>query len=365
MINRPSILSITGSDSTGGAGVQADIRTITAMGANALAVVTSVTVKDGDGVMTIYNLPEEQVVGQVQNAIEYIHPHTVKVGMLRDADTIVSLSKEIVAMKNIVLAPGIMSSRGERLLTDEALRMWEHHLLPMAKMVVMRCDEAEVLLGMKISTDDDMVKAASMLTRRGADSVMLRGGLYVKNMLKALLYYKGRSTFYSTYNMEGWQRHGVSGAMSTAIATRLAMGDDIATAVSEAHKYMHSQVVYSVTPEQNMTTASGYRPADIYNNFLTLIAGNYRTSHDVNFYADKMAITTRYLYNVTLKVVRKSPKVVIAEYIVQEAKKLLETSRLSIQEISDMLGFSSQTMFSRFFSTYAGSSPSNYRKNLA
>lgn len=366
--HKPAILSITGSDPTGEAGVQADIMTITAMGGNAFAVVTSATVQDEKGVSSIYDMPEQVVTGQTQCIINTVHPHAVKVGMVRDIDTIVTLSNEIVALRNIVLAPGIVSSRGERLMSDDALRMWEHHLLPMARVLVLRCNEAEALLKMKISTDEDMVRAAKILARKGADAVLLRGAHHDKDMLKSLLYGKGRYGFFSTHNLEGWQRHGVSGAFSTAIAVGLAMTGDVVEAVTRAHEYMHSQVVYTVLPKKDVLgmreAESGYRPADLYNQLLTLIADNYREAHDVAFYADHLSISTRYLSSITEKVVGKSPKMIISEHLMQEAKKLLETSRMPVQEITYRLGFSSQAMFSRFFTTYAGCSPREYRKKL-
>ena len=362
MFNKPSILTITGSDSTGGAGVQADIKTITAMGVNAFAVITSVTVQDSSGISCIYDLPEKLVVGQAKIVIEDIRLKAVKVGMVRDIDTIVALSREVVALRNIVLAPGIVSSSGVRLLSDNALRMWEHHLLPLAKLLVLRCDEAEVLLGISITTNMEMEKAAKMLVRKGADAVLLRMSHHVEGMLTSMLYENGTARFFSTQNVEGWQRHGISGAMSTAIAVRLAMGDSTATAVSLAHEYMHSQVVYSIKPSQSLMPSKAYRPADLYNQFMSLIADHHREAHDVTFYADRMAITPRYLYDVTDKAVGKSPKLVISEYVVQEARKMLETSRMTVQEISVSLGFSSQAMFCRFFAQHTGKSPSEYRK---
>ena len=370
MLGKPSILSITGSDPKGGAGVQADIKTITAMGADAYAVVTAVTAQDAEGISSIYDLPEHMVMGQVRAAIKEMRAQSavnetvqkaVKVGMVRNADTIVSLSKEIVAMRNIVSAPGIVSSGGSRLLPDEAVMMWERYVLPMTKVLVVRCDEVEVLLKMRISTNEDMERAAQMLAGKGAESVLIRGGNHVEGMLTALLYDKGRARFFTSHNMEGWKRHGIGGAMSTAIAVRLAMGDDVVKAVDKAHEYMHSQVVYAMTPSHTLVAETAYRPADLYNQFLSLVADNYRAAHDVAFYADRMAITARYLYNVTDRMVGKSPKTVLAEYILHEAKKLLETSRLSVQEISDELGFSSQVIFCRFFNNYAGCTPSSYR----
>lgn len=371
MMKLPPILSITGSDSTGGAGVQADIRTVTALGGHALTAITSITVQDAGGIMRIHNLPADVVMAQVMSTMVDVRPKAIKIGMVRDATTIEYLGREIAGSSNIVLAPGMFSSKGVRLMSDEAVEAWKRYLIPMATLLQLRCSEAEVFLGMDIRTDEDMIEAARRFCHMGAKHVLLRGGHQTKGMVTALLYgnetlryenpndnlndnYNAR--FFSSHNTEGWQKHGVGGALSTAIATCLAMDGNIDEAIKRAHAYMHSQVVYSVSSGMvNM------RPADIYNQLMSLIADNYKTAHDVAFYADRLSITTRYLSQVTGKVVGKTPKQLISEYLIKEATILLRTTRLSIQEISDKLGFSSQVIMCKFFNQQVGCSPSEWR----
>ena len=204
-----------------------------------------------------------------------------------------------------------------------------------------------------------MLNAARRLHDMGAQWVLLRGGSHVKGQLTALLYGENKGRFFTSYNTEGWQRHGVGGALSTAIATRLGLGDDMETAIDKAHEYIHSQIVYAVSPEDKCL-----RPSDLYNRFLSLIAEHYQEAHDVGFYADRLCITSRYLSQVTDKVVGKTPKHVIADYVMSEAKVLLNSSRLTVQEIADKLGFSSQALFGRFFKSQEGCSPSAYRTTL-
>lgn len=353
---RPAVLTITGSDNTGGAGIQADIRTIAAMGGEALTAVTSVTVQDGRGIQTIMDLPCDLVVGQTRAVVEARHPHVAKVGMVRDARTIRALRAELAGCRQLVLVPGIVSSRGERLLDDEALAALRRWLIPEAAILLLRCNEAELLLGRPIATDDDMLRAAEALTDMGAGAVLLRGGHQTARRLTALLLADGHPRFFSSQNTDGWQRHGVGGALSSAIATRLALGDDVLTAVTQAHAYVHSRVVYAVEGH----TAS-QRPADLYNALMTLVADNYRTSHTVSFYAERLAITPRYLSQVTRRVVGKSPKQVVDDYLAQEASALLLGSRLTIAEVARQLGFSSPAAFSRFFSESHGCAPRSFR----
>ncbi len=354
------VLSITGSDNTGAAGIQADIKTITALGGNALTAVTTVTVQDSGGIQSLLDLPRDMVAGQVKAIIDDHHPRAVKVGMVRDAATIRALKHEIIGCPQIVLVPGIVTSRGRRILSDEAIEAWRRELIPEATLLLLRCNEAELLLGRTIQSDDDMLTAAEALTEMGARAVLLRGGHQVEGRLTALLYGQGLRQFFTSQNTEGWQRHGVGGALSSAIATRLALGDDMATAIRLAHDYLHSQVVYAV--EAN---SQSHRPADLYNQLMTLIAAHYRTAHDVAFYADRLAITPRYLNRITAQVVAKTPKQVIDDYLMKESESLLCSSRLTVSEVAAKLGFSSLAMFSKFFSAHQGCSPNDYRSRLA
>jgi hydroxymethylpyrimidine/phosphomethylpyrimidine kinase len=360
MNQSPCVLSINGSDSSGFAGIQADIKTISAMGGHALTAITSVAVQDRTGIQNILDLPSEVIIGQVKSIVSNLHPKAIKVGLVRSADTMHRLKSIIGGTSRILLTAGIMTSNGERLMTDNAIDALKHYLLPEAALLMIRCNEAELLLRQSISTDDDMLKTAHRLMEMGAGAVLLRGGHQVKDRLTALLCTPDDSRFFTSGNTEGWQKHGVGGALSAAIATRMAMGDDITAAISNAHDYIHSQVVYAVTARQHSR-----RAADIYNKFMTLIAEHYRQAHDVASYADRLAITMRYLSQVTDNVVGKSPKQVIADYLMKEAKALLANSRLSISEISFKLGFSSPAMFSKFFSNCEGCPPAEYRNRMS
>lgn len=174
--------------------------------------------------------------------------------------------------------------------------------------------------------------------------------------LTALLYSPSSARFFTSLNTDGWQRHGVGGALSSAIATRLAMGDSVEEAVTRGHDYVHSQVVYAVSGEPR-----GGRAADIYAQLMSLIAAHYHKAHNVSFYAEQLHITPRYLSAVTRKAVGKSPKQVIDEYLAAESISLLRSSRLTVQQTAIRLGFASQSEFSKFFRRMHGLSPSEAR----
>lgn len=350
------ILSISGSDSTGRSGIQADIKTIAALGGYAVTAVSCITVQDGSGMREMHNISADVVMSQVSSIVDDVHPRAVKVGLIGDAEAIRRLRNEVIGNARLVVAPGIYASDGSLMMDDEAIASLARHLIPEALLLMLRCRDAERLLGMTIATDDDMLAASKRLHDMGAQWILLRGGRLTEGRLTALLYGDDKQQFFSSYNTEGWQRHGVGGALSAAITTRLGMGDNVPDAVRNAHDFIHSQVVYAKDVDERKQ-----RPVDLYNQFVSLVAEYYRQAHDVAYYADKLCITTRYLSQITERVVEKAPKQIIADYIIGEAKTYLDNTRLTMQEIADKLGFSSQAMFCKFFRNQEGKSPSEYR----
>lgn len=355
-----SILSINGSDCCGITGVQADVRTISALGGYPLTVVSSVVVQTPEGIHTCYPLPSDVVVSQVCAAICSYHPEVVKVGIVEGYETVRLLRNEIIGCRKRIIVPGILSSRGERMVSDDTLSAIKTFLIPEATLCIVRCSEAEVLLECSIVTQEDMVLAAEKICRMGAEHVLLRGGNVVEDCITTLFFDGKEPQFFSSHNIDGWQQHGISGAISSAIATYMAMGYSLREAISHAHTYMHSQVVYRVENEEG-----GHRPADLYNAFMSLVVQEHAKHHDVAYYCQRLAITQQYLSRVTAKTVEKTPKEVLSEYLLHQASVMLQTSRLTVQEISQHLGFSSQASFSRFFHSATSLSPKEFRNNNA
>lgn len=360
-----TILCINGSDSMGHSGVQADIRTIKDLGANALTAITSVTVQNSMGITDIYELPTELVDGQVKAIYEEYRPDAVKVGMLNNGETIHIIRNNIVGCRNIVCSPVILSSQGTLLMDNESIRAYRSELLPICNLLIVKCTDAEIMLGHRINSDSDMVKAADELHMMGAKWVLLRGGKYSQGRINAYLsppcsVSNGDSVpqFFSSMNIDGWQRHGVGGTLSTAIATYLAMGCDIGSAVTNAHNYMHCQVVYS-SPQK-----ISVQPSVLYDKFMIILADNYDIHHEVYFYSDELSISTRYLSKITNTICGRTPKQIIDDYLMHESEQLLGTTALSVQQISNKLGFSSQIAFAKFFKAKKGFSPSSYRNNM-
>ena len=350
------ILTISGSDGIGSSGIQADIKTITSLGGDAMTVITCMALNDGNG-MKWHTLHKDVIVDQARTIMDTMHPKAAKIGLIQNPQTIKAVRDEVIGCKRIVCAPGIFSSDGSQLIDDESIRAITTYLIPESTLLMLRCNEAEKILDKKITSDDDMLIAAQELKNMGAEWVMLRGGQLSEGRLTALLYGENTKHFFTSYNIQGWKKHGVGSALSAAITTRLGMGDDVPTAIRNAHEYVHSRVVYVVSNEKQ-----SLRAKDIYNEFISIVAEFYQKEHSVAFYADKLNITTRYLSQVTDKTVGISPKQVISNYLINEAKLLLDNSRLTIQEISDRLGFSSQTIFCKFFKGQERETPTEYRR---
>ena len=392
---RIPILSISGSDCTGQSGIQADIQTIAALGGYAVTAVTCIapTKPSWGKTFSLSSLGELEggcslssavVLSQVSSIINILHPRAIKVGLVTDSETIRLLRDEVIACHRLVVAPGIYDAEGTQMIDDDVIRAIAKYLVPEALLLMLRCKDAEKMLGMSIQTDDDMVVAARQFREMGAEWVLLRGGCHTEGRLTALLFgpkegakglrisepclcveasKKEKSArnsqwcqFFTSYNTKGWQRHGVAGALSAAITVRLGMGDGVPTAIRNAHDFIHSQVVYAKD-----TDKKNPRSIDLYNAFVSLVAELYYESHDVSFYADKLCITRRYLSQITAKVVGKSPKQIIVDYLLSEAKSYLETTRLTVKEIAGKLGFSSQSLFCKFFKNQTGISPTEYR----
>jgi len=355
-IQTPTVLTVSGSDSTGSSGTQADIRTISALEGYAVSATTCLTIERQQGEREIYDLPPDVIGRQVAAIMADKHPLAIKVGLVRGTEAVRVLRQEIIGCRRLVVAPGVFASDGGRLIDDDTFDAIKRYLIPEALLLTLRCRDAEQLLGMQITNDDEMVQAAQQLHEMGAQWVLLRGGQHIEGRITALLLSDDRRQFFSSYNTEGWQRHGVGGALSAAITTRLALGDDVPAAISHAHRYIHAQVVYV-----RASTDRKRRPADLYNDFVSLLSQHYAEAHDVAFYADRLCITPRYLTTITDQVVGVTPKQVIQNFLTSQACQLLITTRLTVLEIAQRLGFRSEVAFCTFFRREKGKTPGEFR----
>lgn len=353
--------------------MQADIRTIAALGGYALSVVTSVTVQNTQGIHAMHDLPADIVMGQLKAIVDDVLPRAIKVGMVRDVESIKLLSGELAVCSRVVCDLGLVSSRGERLADGEVVAAVRRWLLPRVKVLTLKCRDAEVMLGHEVRRVEDMVASARQLLGMGPAAVLLQGGHCAERVLTDVLAVDGADepVFFSSPDIEGWKVHGVGGTLSSAVATFLGQGIPVEQAVRKAHDYIRRLVVYAVDSQpwqgsggllhRAQASAVSGRQVELYNRLMALVAEHHREARDVAFYAEQMSVTAKYLSQITRRIADKSPKQVIADYLMREVERELISTSQTVQEVAYQFGFESQALFCKFFKNLRGCSPTDYR----
>jgi len=230
-----SVLSIAGSDSGGGAGIQADIKTITSLGAHALTVITALTAQNSLGVSAIHPVPSGFIARQIKAIVEDSPPDSVKVGMVFTAAAVKTVSRMIAGyrLSPVVLDPVLRATTGRSLLERDALRFLKERLLPVATVVTPNLDEAEVLTGRRVRTLKEMERAAREIYRMGP-RVVIKGG-HLRQESSDLLFDGMDITIFHGRKIASTSTHGTGCVFSSALATYLAMGQELRQAAQSAH----------------------------------------------------------------------------------------------------------------------------------
>ena len=314
------ILTITGSDSTGGSGVQADIKTISELGGYAVSAITSITVQNTLGIQEFFDVPAEIVSGQIEAIMNDIQPTIVKVGMIRRVETLGVVIDALTKYRPdyIIYTPAIWSSNGDALMTEDVVSQIKYRLLPLCSVVVARKKENDIIL---------------------QDTKLLR--MAEGNGMKVFL-------------LDNANSHGLTNRFSSALAVYLNQGKKMDEALAKAQDFINVEL----TRESNLQG----RSSELYNQFISQVNNFCRTYSDVHFYADQLNVSSRYLAQVTRRISAKTPKAIIDEYIVKEIERELSTTTHTMQEIANTFGFSSQAHLTKFFKKMRGLTPSEYRK---
>ena len=235
-----SVLTIAGSDSSAGAGVQADLKTFAALGVYGTCAVTAITAQSTRGVSGVQDVSPEMVAAQIDAVVEDIRPDAVKTGMLA-SDPII----EVVAAKvrehglpNLVVDPVMAANSGDRLLREEAVAALREALLPLCTVVTPNLPEAEVLTGRHIVTDEDARRAAEEIVGLGAGAVVVKGGHRAGADAVDILYDGSTFQVYSAPRVDTTSTHGTGCTFASAIAAYLARGEPLAEAVGHAKEYL-------------------------------------------------------------------------------------------------------------------------------
>lgn len=233
------ILTIAGSDCSGGAGIQADIKTISALGCYAMSVICSVTAQNTRGVNAIHDVPADIVAAQIEAVFDDINVDAVKIGMVSNEDNINVISAGLLKYKPeiIVLDPVMVSTSGHELLEPSAQTALIKKLIPLATLVTPNLPEAEAISGMEIKTEDDIEKAILKIQSLGCKNVLIKGGHNGGEPIDTLLadddIYKFAAKRVNTKNT-----HGTGCTLSSAIAACLAKNHDLRLAVAQAKEYL-------------------------------------------------------------------------------------------------------------------------------
>ena len=241
-------LTIAGSDSCGGAGIQADIKTMSALGVYAASAITAITVQNTKGVYGIQNVEPEIVKGQIEAVMEDIHPDAIKIGMVNDCDTIRAIAETLKkyqeSFQHLVIDPVMVSTSGCRLMQEDALDVFITELLPLATLLTPNIPEAEILANRKIENVEDIKAAAAAISKLGCRYVLIKGGHFDGEEKIDHLFEGGKQkTSYRGISVNTRNTHGTGCTLSSAIPSYLAREMDMNTAIAMAKTYLSGAIL--------------------------------------------------------------------------------------------------------------------------
>ncbi len=247
----PSVMTVAGFDPSGGAGIQADIKTISALGCFATSALTALPVQNTCGVSSIHSISVEVVAEQMRAIIDDIPPDAIKIGMVHSTelvDTLVATFAEYpdgaAWRRNIVFDPVMVATSGHRLIEDATIGAIIEKLFPLAAVITPNMDEAAVLAGIEIETLDDMYVAGERIMKLGCRSLLLKGG-HLKTPHLTSLFFDGAGGVaeYHSERVDTCNTHGSGCTLSSAIASYLARGESLPDAVAHAQEYVSSAIL--------------------------------------------------------------------------------------------------------------------------
>ena len=237
---RPAVLTIAGSDSSAGAGIQADLKTFAALGVYGTSAITAVTAQNTLGVAAVHELPPDIVAAQIEAVVTDIRPDAVKTGMLASAEIIAAVAGKLRqhSLPNLVVDPVMLAKSGDPLLRADAVQALRDLLLPLAAVVTPNLPEAEALTGYKLASDDDIRRAARDIAAMGPRAVVIKGGHRGGDQAIDLLYDGRDFREYAAPRIATTSDHGTGCTFASAIAAFLALGRSLTEAVAEAKAYL-------------------------------------------------------------------------------------------------------------------------------
>lgn len=249
-----TVLTIAGSDCSGGAGIQADIKTITAHGMYAMSAITALTAQNTTGVYGVQEATPEFVGQQIDCIVRDIRPNAVKIGMISSKKIMEVLAAKLeeYSLENIVLDPVMISTSGSKLMSDDAIETLCKKVMPKANLITPNLHEAASLANMQIHTKAEMIQAAEKIGTFFKGAILIKGG-HLEETADDLLYMNGEVTWFEGQRIENPNTHGTGCTLSSAIACNLAGGFDMKTSVAHGKAY----VTGAIAANLNLGAGSG------------------------------------------------------------------------------------------------------------
>lgn len=255
----PVVLSIAGSDSGGGAGIQADLKTVSALGCYGTTAITAVTVQNTLGVSGIHPIPVAVVKAQIKAVMDDLKPSAIKIGMVHSAELAMGITEAISHYPTVpvVFDPVMVSTSGHYLIAKGTVETLKTHLFSLAELVTPNIDEAAILAEMEIKNVCDMKVAAKKIMQYGCNAVLVKGGhLKGPDLFDVYLDKYGQERVYKSAAIDSGNTHGTGCSLSSAIASYIALGDELQTAISNSKAYIQQAIAQG----KDVITGCGHGP---------------------------------------------------------------------------------------------------------
>jgi hydroxymethylpyrimidine/phosphomethylpyrimidine kinase len=253
---KSKILIIAGSDSSGGAGIQADIKTISALGSYAMTAITAITVQNTTGVKSIVPIEPKKIYDQIEFTSKDIKPDAIKIGMLHSSKVIKSVISALdrIKVKKIILDPVMIAKGGAQLIDDRAIHLLKNKLIKKVSLITPNIPEAEILTNTKINTKEDMILAASILIELGAKNVFIKGGHLDSKVIQDIFVNKKEIMIIQNRKITTNNTHGTGCTLSSAISNFFACGKTLKKSCELATKYVNNSI------RSNLNYGKGHGP---------------------------------------------------------------------------------------------------------
>ena len=244
MLPKSKVLIIAGSDSSGGAGIQADIKTVTSLGCYAMTAVTAVTAQNTTGVKSIIPISPKEISNQIEFTLKDIRANTIKIGMLHSKQVISAVIRSLrkIKIKKIILDPVMVAKGGTKLIDDKAIIDMKKKLIKNILLITPNIPEAEILTNTKINSVEDMIKTGQLLVHLGAKNVLIKGGHLNSKKMYDIFLNKKIVKIFKNKKYKSKNTHGTGCTLSSAIAANLSCGKDLIKSCELGIKYVNEAI---------------------------------------------------------------------------------------------------------------------------